>query len=72
MNRTAKTRRLVGLASAAEYAECSTKTLRRRIAEGSLSAYRMPGKSRLIRVDLDELDAALRPVVSAMWGGDAK
>lgn len=58
-------RRLVGLAEAAEYAACSTHTLRRRISEGSLRAYRMPGTSRLIRIDLDELDAALRPIRSA-------
>lgn len=58
-------RRLVGLAEAAEYASCSTHTLRRRISEGSLRAYRMPGKSRLIRIDLDELDAALRPIRSS-------
>jgi len=64
-NRTARTRRLVGLAEAAAYASCSTKTIRRRIAEGSLTGYRMPGKSRLIRIDLDELDAALTRVPHA-------
>ena len=63
--RTARTRRLVGLDVAADYAGCSTRTIRRRIAEGSIRAYKMPGTSRLIRIDLDELDAALKPVPSA-------
>lgn len=56
-------RRLASIESAAEYAECSAKTIRRRISDGSLTGYRM-GK-RLIRVDLNELDAMLRPIPTA-------
>lgn len=55
-------RNLVPLADAAEYYGVCTKTIRRRIAEGAVVAYRLPGASRLIRVDLDELDAALAPI----------
>lgn len=56
----ASARRLTDLASAADYAGCSTKTLRRYIAAGRLTAYRLG--PRLIRVDLDQLDAILRPI----------
>lgn len=60
-------RRLVPLAQASEYASCSTKTLRRRIADGSLTGYRMG--PRLLRVDLNELEDLLRPIPTA--GGAA-
>ena len=53
-------RRLARIPDAAEYADVSTKTIRRRIADGTLTGYRFGG--RLIRVDLDELDGALRPI----------
>ena len=48
--------RLVGLAVAAQTFGVSTKTLRRRIADGTVRGYRI---GRLIRVDLDEVRAAL-------------
>jgi excisionase family DNA binding protein len=41
----------------------STKTLRRRIAEGKLTAYRFG--PHLIRVDPAEVDALLRPIPAA-------
>jgi len=44
--------RLVPLADAAEHFHVSVKTLRRRIADGTIAGYRI---GRLIRVDLDEL-----------------
>jgi excisionase family DNA binding protein len=44
--------RLVPLADAAEYFHVSVKTLRRRIADGTVAGYRI---GRLIRVDLEEL-----------------
>lgn len=53
-------RRLVSLVVASEYADVSTKTLRRWIAESKVPGYRA---GRLIKVDLNELDAALRPMV---------
>lgn len=66
MPATKSTRRLVSLDAAATYAACSTKTLRRRISDGSLTGYRLG--PRLLRIDLDELDAMLRPVPSARVG----
>lgn len=53
-------RRLVTLDEAGEHAGCSRYTIRRRVADGTLTGYRFG--PRLIRVDLDELDALLRPV----------
>lgn len=60
-------RRFVSISDAAEYAACNPKTIRRRIADGALKGYRMG--PRLVRVDLNELDAMLRPIPTA--GGDA-
>jgi excisionase family DNA binding protein len=57
-------RKLVSLESAAEYLDVSIKTIRRRIASGELRAYRL-GSSRVIRVDLAELDALLHPIPTA-------
>lgn len=62
-------RRLSSIAVAAEYAACSPKTIRRQIATGRLTGYRL-GK-RMIRVDLDELDAIMRPIPTPHRGGDA-
>lgn len=56
-------RRLTTLAEAGDYAGCNPKTIRRRIADGTLTGYRMGPRS--IRVDLDELDAMLRPIPAA-------
>ena len=53
-------RRLASLIDAAEYASVNPRTLRRRIADGTLTGYRMG--PRLVRVDLNELDAWLRPI----------
>jgi len=47
--------------------DVSQKTIRRRIAEGSLTGYRMG--PRILRVDLNELDALMRPIPTA---GDAE
>lgn len=54
-------RRLASIKTAALYAEVCERTIRRRIADGTLTGYRF---GRVIRVDLDELDAALRPIPS--------
>ncbi|WP_396327823.1 excisionase family DNA-binding protein [Jatrophihabitans lederbergiae] len=56
-------RRLASINHAAEYVGCTTRTIRRRIASGELTGYRFG--PRLIRVDLNELDAALRPIPTA-------
>jgi excisionase family DNA binding protein len=57
-------RRLMSIESAAAYLDCSTKTIRRRIASGDLRAYRL-ASSRVIRVDLAEVDAMLKPIPTA-------
>jgi len=48
---------------AAEYAGVCVKTIRRWISSGQLTGYRAGPK--LIRVDLDELDALLSPIPTA-------
>jgi excisionase family DNA binding protein len=48
--------RRISISEAAERAGVATKTIRRRIADGTLTAYRLG--PRLIRLDLAELDAA--------------
>lgn len=71
MQSTTKTpsarRRFGSVADAAEFAGVNPKTIRRRIADGTLNGYRLG--PRLIRVDLNELDALLRPIPTA--GGAA-
>lgn len=59
-------RRLESIQNAAAYADVSPKTIRRRISDGSLTGYRMG--PRLVRVDLNELDAMLRPIPTAGGG----
>ena len=55
-------RRLAPLNDAAEYTGVHPRTLRRRIADGSLTGYRMG--PRIIRVDLNEVDALLTPILT--------
>lgn len=50
-------RRFVSIAEAAVYSASSPRTIRRRIADGTLIAYRMG--PRLVRVDLDDVDRLL-------------
>lgn len=50
----------VSLAEAARRLGCTTRTVRRRIADGSLTGYRMG--PRLIRLDAAEVDALLRRI----------
>lgn len=57
----------VSMDDAAELLGCSPKTVRRRIADGTLPATRF-GK-RLIRIHLDDLDKLLRPIPHARVGG---
>ena len=66
MGRTTN-RNLVSLNHAAELADVSTKTIRRRIADGTLRGYRFG--PRVIRVDLSELESLLRPIPAADFGG---
>ena len=61
--RATGTRRLVGLSAAAAYADVSTRTLRRYIAHGRLTGYRVG--PRLIKIDLNEVDRLARPIPTA-------
>ena len=54
------TRRITSINAAAEYAGVSTKTIRRYIAAGRLTGYRFG--PRLVKINLSEVDALLRPV----------
>jgi excisionase family DNA binding protein len=58
-------RRYASLAKAAEYADCNERTLRRHIATGELTGYRL---GRNIRIDLNELDVWLAPIPSVKAG----
>lgn len=55
----------LSLEEAAECMSLSVKTIRRRIADGTIPAYQC-GR-RPIRIRLDELEAALRRIPSARW-----
>lgn len=56
-------RRLASIPQAAdEYGVCS-KTIRRYISAGRITGYRFG--PRMIRVDLDEIDAMMRPLATA-------
>ena len=60
-------RRLASLATAAAYADVSTRTLRRYISQGRLTGYRVG--PRLVKVDLRELEALARPIPTARGRG---
>lgn len=55
-------RRLSSLPEAAEQYGVSSRTLRRYISAGHITGYRFG--PRMLRVDLDELDALLRPLAA--------
>ena len=57
---TTQSQHLLSISQAAEYAGVSTKTLRRRIADGTIPACRLG--PRAIRVRLSDVEAALRPI----------
>jgi excisionase family DNA binding protein len=59
--------RYVSIASAAEYASVSQKTVRRWIAEGRIQGFRL-GR-RIVRVDLTEVDACFRPIPTVRQAG---
>lgn len=67
MRSTSPARTLIPMSTAAERLGCSTKTIRRRIADGSLTGYRVGPKN--LRVDLAEVEALARPIPAA--SGDA-
>ena len=55
----------LSLEQAAEVMSLSVKTIRRRIADGTIPAYQC-GR-RPIRIRLEDLEAALRRIPSARW-----
>ena len=55
----------VSLDEAADMMSLSTRTIRRRISDGTIPAYQC-GR-RAIRIRVDELEAALRRMPSARW-----
>lgn len=52
-------RRYVKMSDAAKYLQVTERTIRQMIADGRLTGYR--NGNRLVRVDLNELDAAMQP-----------
>ena len=52
------------LSDAAEYLEVTDRTIRQMIADGRLTGYR--SGHRLVRVDIDEIDAAMQPFGGAV------
>jgi excisionase family DNA binding protein len=67
--RTAPARNLASMIEAADYAGVTVRTLRRYIAEGRLTGYRLG--PRMIRIDLTELEALLRPIPAGHHPKDA-
>lgn len=57
------TRDLVSIPAAAEQLGCSDRTIRRYIAAGTLTGYRIG--QRMIRVDSNEVDQLLRQIPAA-------
>jgi excisionase family DNA binding protein len=62
-------RRYESIPSAAARAGVTTRSIRRWIAAGELTAFRMG--PRLIRLDADELDRRMQPIPGATAGGGA-
>lgn len=52
-------RRYVRIGEAAEYLGVTDRTIRQMIADGRLTGYR--SGRRLVRLDLNEVDAAMKP-----------
>lgn len=61
--KTRPTRRLLTIEEAAAYTSLSTRTIRRRIADGALPAFRVGPRS--IRVRREHLEQLLRPIPNA-------
>ena len=56
-------RRRASIGQAAEYAGVNPRTIRRYIAAGRITAYRVGPK--LLKVDLEEIDRITRPIAAA-------
>jgi excisionase family DNA binding protein len=57
-------RRYATIIESAEYLGVTTRTIRQMIADGRLCGYR--SGTRLVRVDLNEVDAAMQPFGGAV------
>lgn len=57
------TKNFAAVQEAAVFLGVHPRTIRRRIADGTITAYRFG--PRILRVDLDEVEAALRPIPTA-------
>jgi excisionase family DNA binding protein len=64
LNREQKRRRYVSQPQAAEYLGVTSRTIRQMISDGRLTGYR--SGTKIVRVDLDELDAAMQPFGGAV------
>lgn len=64
MPTTRTSRRYVKIADAAEYLGVTDRTIRQMISDGRLTGYR--SGARLIRLDLNEIDAAMQPFGGAV------
>lgn len=64
---TRRPQRLTSIDNAANYADVSTRTVRRWIAAGLIPGYRVG--PRLIKVDLDDFDKLARPIPTAKLAG---
>jgi excisionase family DNA binding protein len=58
-NKVGPGRRYASLKEAADYLGVTGRTIRQWISEGRITGYRI--NARLVRVDLNELDAAMQP-----------
>lgn len=58
------TRQYATIETAAEMLACSTDTVRRMISRGEISGFKLPS-TRLLRVDLDEINAMMVPIPTA-------
>lgn len=56
---TRRARRYAKISEGADYLGVTTRTIRQMIADGRLTGYR--SGTRLVRVDLDEIDNAMQP-----------
>ena len=65
MPQTVQGRRYASMAKATAYADCSDKTIRRLISQGKITGYKL---GRVLRIDLNELDEALKPIPTTKAG----
>ncbi|WP_420220412.1 excisionase family DNA-binding protein [Mycobacterium marinum] len=59
------TRRWASIKDAGDYLGVTERTVRQMIADGKICGYR--SNARLIRVDLNEIDAAMQPFGGGSW-----